>query len=488
MTFNNKTIDELHDLLVKKEISATELTKATLEDIKSREGAVDAFLTITEDAALAQAAALDEKGIDADNVMAGIPLAVKDNISTKGILTTAASKMLYNYEPIFDATSVAQAYAKDMIVVGKTNMDEFAMGGSNENSAFKPTKNAWDQTKVPGGSSGGSAAAVAAGQVRLSLGSDTGGSIRQPAAFNGIVGMKPTYGTVSRFGLIAFGSSLDQIGPFSQTVKENAQLLNVISGHDVKDATSTVNEIADFTSKIGQDIKGMKIALPKEYMGEGIDPQVKETILKAAKHLESLGAIIEEVSLPHSKYGVAVYYIIASSEASSNLQRFDGIRYGFRAEDATNLDEIYVKTRSQGFGEEVKRRIMLGTFSLSSGYYDAYFKKAGQVRTLIIQDFEKVFADYDLILGPTAPTVAFGLDTLNHDPVAMYLADLLTIPVNLAGLPGLSIPAGFVEGLPVGLQLIGPKYSEETIYQVAAAFEATTDYHKQQPVIFGGAN
>ncbi|HFI0351583.1 TPA: Asp-tRNA(Asn)/Glu-tRNA(Gln) amidotransferase subunit GatA [Streptococcus suis] len=488
MTFNNKTIDELHDLLVKKEISAVELTKATLEDIKSREGAVDAFLTITEDAALAQAAALDEKGIDADNVMAGIPLAVKDNISTKGILTTAASKMLYNYEPIFDATSVAQAYAKDMIIVGKTNMDEFAMGGSNENSAFKPTKNAWDQTKVPGGSSGGSAAAVAAGQVRLSLGSDTGGSIRQPAAFNGIVGMKPTYGTVSRFGLIAFGSSLDQIGPFSQTVKENAQLLNVISGHDVKDATSTINEIADFTSKIGQDIKGMKIALPKEYMGEGIDPQVKETILKAAKHLESLGAIIEEVSLPHSKYGVAVYYIIASSEASSNLQRFDGIRYGFRAEDATNLDEIYVKTRSQGFGEEVKRRIMLGTFSLSSGYYDAYFKKAGQVRTLIIQDFEKVFADYDLILGPTAPTVAFGLDTLNHDPVAMYLADLLTIPVNLAGLPGISIPAGFVEGLPVGLQLIGPKYSEETIYQVAAAFEATTDYHKQQPVIFGGAN
>ncbi|HEM2542661.1 TPA: Asp-tRNA(Asn)/Glu-tRNA(Gln) amidotransferase subunit GatA [Streptococcus suis] len=488
MTFNNKTIDELHDLLVKKEISATELTKATLEDIKSREGAVDAFLTITEDAALAQAAALDEKGIDADNIMAGIPLAVKDNISTKGILTTAASKMLYNYEPIFDATSVSQAYAKDMIVVGKTNMDEFAMGGSNENSAFKPTKNAWDQTKVPGGSSGGSAAAVAAGQVRLSLGSDTGGSIRQPAAFNGIVGMKPTYGTVSRFGLIAFGSSLDQIGPFSQTVKENARLLNVISGHDVKDATSTINEIADFTSKIGQDIKGMKIALPKEYMGEGIDPQVKETILKAAKHLESLGAIIEEVSLPHSKYGVAVYYIIASSEASSNLQRFDGIRYGFRAEDATNLEEIYVKTRSQGFGEEVKRRIMLGTFSLSSGYYDAYFKKAGQVRTLIIQDFEKVFADYDLILGPTAPTVAFGLDTLNHDPVAMYLADLLTIPVNLAGLPGISIPAGFVEGLPVGLQLIGPKYSEETIYQVAAAFEATTDYHKQQPVIFGGAN
>lgn len=486
MTFNHKTIEELHDLLVKKEISALELTKATLEDVKSREDAVGSFITIAEEAALAQAARVDEKGIDADNLLSGIPLAVKDNISTKGILTTAASKMLYNYEPIFDATAVAQAYAKDMVVIGKTNMDEFAMGGSGETSYYGATKNAWDQTKVPGGSSSGSAAAVASGQVRLSLGSDTGGSIRQPAAFNGIVGLKPSYGTVSRFGLIAFGSSLDQIGPFSQTVKENAQLLNVISGHDAKDSTSTVNEIADFTSKIGQEIKGMKIALPKEYIGEGIDPAVKDTILKAAKHFESLGAVVEEVSLPHSKYGVAVYYIIASSEASSNLQRFDGIRYGFRADDAKNLEEIYVKTRSQGFGEEVKRRIMLGTFSLSSGYYDAYFKKAGQVRSLIIQDFEKVFADYDLILGPTAPTVAFGLDTLNHDPVAMYLADLLTIPVNLAGLPGISIPAGFVEGLPVGLQLIGPKYSEETIYQAASAFEATTDYHKQQPVIFGG--
>lgn len=486
MSFNHYSIDELHDLLVKKELSVVELTKATLEDVKAREEAVGSFITIAEEEALAQAAKIDAKGIEADNIMAGIPLAVKDNISTKGILTTAASKMLYNYEPIFDATSVANAYGKDMVVIGKTNMDEFAMGGSTETSYFKKTKNAWDQTKVPGGSSGGSATAVASGQLRLSLGSDTGGSIRQPAAFNGIVGMKPTYGTVSRFGLIAFGSSLDQIGPFSQTVKENAQLLNVIAGHDTKDATSAQLVVADYTSKIGQDIKGMKIALPKEYIGEGIDPKIKASILQAAKHLESLGAVIEEVSLPHSKYGVAVYYIIASSEASSNLQRFDGIRYGFRAEDATNLDEIYVHTRSQGFGDEVKRRIMLGTFSLSSGYYDAYFKKAGQVRSLIIRDFEQVFADYDLILGPTAPTVAYGLGTMNQDPVAMYLADLLTIPVNLAGLPGISIPAGFVEGLPVGLQLIGPKHSEETIYQVAAAFEATTDYHQQQPVIFGG--
>ncbi|HEQ8497438.1 TPA: Asp-tRNA(Asn)/Glu-tRNA(Gln) amidotransferase subunit GatA [Streptococcus pyogenes] len=486
MSFNHKTIEELHDLLVAKEISATELTQKTLEDIKSREEAVGSFITVSEEAALKQAAAIDAKGIDADNLMSGIPLAVKDNISTKGILTTAASKMLYNYEPIFDATSVANAYAKDMIVIGKTNMDEFAMGGSTETSYFKKTKNAWDHTKVPGGSSGGSATAVASGQVRLSLGSDTGGSIRQPAAFNGVVGLKPTYGTVSRYGLIAFGSSLDQIGPFAPTVKENAQLLNVIASSDVKDATSAPVRIADYTSKIGRDIKGMKIALPKEYLGEGIDPEIKETVLAAAKQFEALGATVEEVSLPHSKYGVAVYYIIASSEASSNLQRFDGIRYGFRADDAKNLDEIYVNTRSQGFGDEVKRRIMLGTFSLSSGYYDAYFKKAGQVRTLIIEDFDKVFADYDLILGPTTPTVAFGLDTLNHDPVAMYLADLLTIPVNLAGLPGISIPAGFVDGLPVGLQLIGPKYAEETIYQAAAAFEAVTDYYKQQPIIFGG--
>ena len=486
MTFNHKTIEELHDLLVKKEISAVELTQATLADIKEREGAVDSFITVSEEEALAKAVALDSKGIDADNLMSGIPLAVKDNISTKGILTTAASKMLYNYKPIFDATSVEKLYGKDMIIIGKTNMDEFAMGGSSENSYFKTTKNAWDGSKVPGGSSGGSATAVASGQVRLSLGSDTGGSIRQPASFNGVVGLKPTYGRVSRFGLIAFGSSLDQIGPFSQTVKENAQLLNVISGNDPKDSTSSQEAVPDFTSKIGQDIKGMKIALPKEYMGEGIDSKVKETILAAAKHLESLGAIVEEVSLPHSKYGVAVYYIIASSEASSNLQRFDGIRYGYRAEDIENLEDVYVKSRSEGFGEEVKRRIMLGTFSLSSGYYDAYFKKAGQVRTLIMQDFAKVFEKYDLILGPTAPTVAYDLGSQNQDPVAMYLADLLTIPVNLAGLPGISIPAGFADGLPVGLQLIGNHFDEATIYQAAAAFEATTDYHKQQPVIFGG--
>jgi aspartyl-tRNA(Asn)/glutamyl-tRNA(Gln) amidotransferase subunit A len=478
------TIKELHEKLVNKEISAVELTQETLKNIATRETKVDSFITVTEERALAQATAIDERGIDAANPLSGIPLAVKDNISTKGILTTAASKMLYNYEPIFDATSVEKLYDHDMVIVGKTNMDEFAMGGSTETSAFKTTKNAWDETKVPGGSSGGSATAVAANQVLLSLGSDTGGSIRQPASFNGVVGLKPTYGRISRFGLIAFGSSLDQIGPFSQNVTDNALLLNAVAGHDPKDSTSSKVPVPDFTAKIGQDIKGLKIALPKEYLGEGIDAKVKEQILAAAKQFEKLGATVEEVSLPHSKYGVAVYYIIASSEASSNLQRFDGIRYGFRAEDAHDLEDIYVKTRSQGFGEEVKRRIMLGTFSLSSGYYDAYFKKAGQVRTLIMQDFQKVFENYDLIIGPTAPTVAYDLDT-QHDPVAMYLGDLLTIPVNLAGLPGISIPAGQVDGLPVGLQIIAKAFDETTIYQAAAAFEATTDFHKNKPVIFG---
>lgn len=486
MRLQEQTIDQLHELLVKKEISVEELTKESLADIQEREAALGNFITINEEGALEKARALDAKGVDADNVLSGIPVAVKDNISTKGILTTAASKMLYNYKPIFDATSVENLYNKEMIVIGKTNMDEFAMGGSNETSYFKPSKNAWDQSKVPGGSSGGSASAVAGGQVRLSLGSDTGGSIRQPAAFNGIVGMKPTYGRISRFGLIAFASSLDQIGPFAPTVRENAYLLGALSGHDNRDATSAPVSVPDFTSKIGQDLTGMRIALPKEYMGEGIDAAVKEQILAAAKKFEELGARVEEVSLPHSRYGVAVYYIIASSEAASNLQRFDGIRYGFRAEAIENLEDVYVKTRSQGFGDEVKRRIMLGNFSLSSGYYDAYFKKAGQVRTLIMEDFRKVFEGYDLIMGPTSPTVAFDLGSRIEDPVSMYLADLLTIPVNLAGLPGMSLPAGFADGLPVGLQLIANHFQEETLYQAAAAFEVATSYHLEKPAIFGG--
>ncbi len=481
-----KSLEELHQLLVNKEISAEDLTKDTFARIEKTDGTMQAFLALNEEKALEMAKGIDAKGVAEDEILAGLPIGIKDNIVTKDLTTTAASKMLENFVPIYDATVMDKIYQNNMIPVGKLNMDEFAMGGSTENSAFKKTVNAWDHTKVPGGSSGGSAAAVASGQVPMSLGSDTGGSIRQPAAFNGIVGMKPTYGRVSRYGLIAFASSMDQIGPLTRNVKDNALVLNAISGFDAKDATSAGRSVPDFTSKIGEEIKGMKIALPKEYLGEGVDENVKKVILEAVKTYEKLGATVEEVSLPHSKYGVAVYYIMASSEASSNLQRFDGIRYGYRSENIKNLEDVYINSRSEGFGMEVKRRIMLGTYSLSAGYYDAYFKKAAQVRTLIKQDFDKVFANYDLIIGPTTPTVAFGIGEKISDPVQMYQSDLLTIPVNLAGLPGMSIPAGFVEGLPVGLQLIGPRFNEVTMYQAAAAFEGVTNYHLQQPKILGG--
>ncbi|MBL1229039.1 Asp-tRNA(Asn)/Glu-tRNA(Gln) amidotransferase subunit GatA [Enterococcus sp. BWB1-3] len=482
----DNSVAELHNLLVSKEITAVDLTKATFDRIKETETDIDAFITLNEEKAVNLAEAIDKKGITESNPLAGIPIGIKDNIVTKDILTTAASKILNNFNPIYDATVMDKVYQADLIPVGKLNMDEFAMGGSTENSYFKKTKNAWDYSKVPGGSSGGSAAAVAAGQVPVSLGSDTGGSIRQPAAFNGIVGMKPTYGRVSRYGLIAFSSSLDQIGPLTRTVEDNALVLNAISGFDPKDGTSAGNSVPDFAAGLTGDIKGMKIALPKEYLGEGVAPDVREAILKAVETFKSLGATIEEVSLPHSKYGVAVYYIIASSEASSNLQRFDGIRYGYRSENIQNLEDVYVNSRTEGFGIEVKRRIMLGTFSLSAGYYDAHFKKAGQVRTLIKQDFEKVFAEYDLIIGPSAPTAAYGIGENINDPITMYMNDILTIPVNLAGLPGMSIPAGFSEGLPVGLQIIGKAFDEATMYKAAYAFEQATDFHTKKPVILGG--
>ncbi|WP_311408065.1 Asp-tRNA(Asn)/Glu-tRNA(Gln) amidotransferase subunit GatA [Liquorilactobacillus uvarum] len=487
MDYFANDLTSLHDLLVKKEISATDLTKETLAVIKEREQKVDAFLSVDEKGALEQAAEIDKTGIDADNVLSGIPLGIKDNIVTKGLTTTAASKILENFEPIYDATVIEKLKAAKAITIGKTNMDEFAMGGSTENSAFKLTKNAWDQTKVPGGSSGGSAAAVAAGEVVASLGSDTGGSIRQPASFNGIVGVKPTYGRVSRYGLIAFASSLDQIGPFTRTVKDNALLLSAISGADTRDFTSSKHEVPDFTKGIDGGVKGMHIAVPKEYLGEGVADDIKKAVKDAISVFEKLGAIVDEVSLPHSKYGVPVYYIIASSEASSNLQRFDGIRYGHRAQAVKNLEDVYVKSRSEGFGDEVKRRIMLGTFSLSAGTYDAFFKKAAQVRTLICQDFTRVFAKYDLILGPTTPTTAFGIGEDIKDPVTMYMNDILTIPVNLAGLPGMSLPAGYSKGLPVGLQLIANQFDETTMYRAGYAFEQATEFHKQVPMI-GGQN
>ena len=482
MDITNYTVEELHELLVKKEVTAQEIVKAVFTRINETEDKIGAFITLTEEEALEQARKVDEEGIDPSNILSGIPIGIKDNIVTNGTRTTAASKILEDFVPIYDATVTKKIKEAKMISVGKLNMDEFAMGGSTETSYYKKTRNPWNLDKVPGGSSGGSAAAVAAGQIPVSLGTDTGGSIRQPAAFNGIVGMKPTYGRVSRFGLIAFGSSLDQIGPFTRTVKDNALVLNAISGHDASDSMSYEGEVPDFTAGIEPGVKGMKIGVPTEYLNEkGLEEGVKKAVLKAIDTFKSLGAIVEEVSLPHSKYGVPAYYIIASSEASSNLQRFDGVRYGYRSPEAKTLDEVYVKSRTEGFGMEVKRRIMLGTFSLSSGFYDAHFKKAGQARTLIRQDFDNVFKDFDLIVGPTTPTTAFGIGEQIDDPIAMYLSDILTVPVNLAGVPAISIPCGFSNDLPVGLQLIGKHFDEETIYKAAYAFEQATDFHKEKP-------
>ncbi|KAF0366506.1 Asp-tRNA(Asn)/Glu-tRNA(Gln) amidotransferase subunit GatA [Pediococcus acidilactici] len=481
MKFFDITVTELHQKLVDRELTVTELVSQTLDQIEADQAVLNDFVTINRDEALKQAQAIDEKGVDPDNLWAGIPIAVKDNIVTKGLKTTASSKMLSNFTPIYDATVIERLKANDVIVIGKTNLDEFAMGGSTETSFYGTTRNPWDHTKVPGGSSGGSATTVAAGNSIAALGSDTGGSIRQPASYTGIVGVKPTYGRISRYGLIAFGSSLDQIGPMTRTVKDNATLLNIIAGMDERDLTSSDKKVPDFTAKIGQDIKGMKIALPKEYLGKGINEDVKATIKQAVQTLTDLGATVEEVSLPRSNYGVAAYYIIGSSEASSNLQRFDGIRYGYRADDVKNLEDVYVKSRSEGFGDEVKRRIMLGTYALSAGSYDAFFKKAAQVRTLIIDDFNKVFENYDLIIGPTAPTPAYKIGAEVDDPTTMYMNDVLTIPVNLAGLPAMSLPAGFSEGMPVGLQMIAKPFDEQTMYQAGAAFEAATNFYQKHP-------
>lgn len=489
MDFYDTDLTKLHDDLVNKKMSSTELTKATYENIAADDDQVQAFLTLNKEEALKKAAEVDQQGVVADELVAGIPLGVKDNIVTKDLKTTAASKILSNFKPIYDATVVEKLKAQNFINAGKLNLDEFAMGGSTENSAFQTSHNPWDLTRVPGGSSGGSAAAVAAGEVLAALGTDTGGSIRLPASYNGVVGMKPTYGRVSRWGIIAFGSSLDQVGWLTRSVKDNALLTSLISGHDDRDLTSSTKPVPNFASQLNGDtnVKGLRIAVPKEYLGEGVDENVKAVINAALKHYESLGAIIDEVSLPNTQYGVAAYYIISSSEASSNLQRFDGIRYGVRATDVENLEDVYVRSRSEGFGDEVKRRIMLGTFSLSAGFYDAYFMKASQIRTLIRQDFEKVFADHDLVMGPAGPTVAYKIGSNITDPKAMYMNDVLTVPVNMAGLPGMSIPAGFADNMPVGLQIIGKPFDEATMYQAAYTFEQSTDFHKQTPKL-GGQN
>ena len=488
MDYLKNDLTSLHQMLVNKELSASELMQATFDGIAKREPQIDAFLAMNKDEALKQTAAIDQRGIDADNVLDGIPVGIKDNMVTKGLTTTAASKMLENFNPIYTATAVERLENAGMVVAGKLNLDEFAMGSSTETSAFKKTKNAWDQTKVPGGSSGGPAAAVASGELIAALGSDTGGSIRQPAAFNGVVGFKPTYGRVSRYGLIAFSSSLDQIGPMTRNVKDNALMLNAIAGQDKHDFTTSPREVPDFTSKIGKNIKGMHIGVPKEFMDVDLQPEVREVVQNAIKTFESLGATVDEISLPHSLNGIQVYYIVATSEASSNLQRYDGIRYGFRAKDVKNLEDVYVRSRSEGFGDEVKRRIMLGTFSLSSGLYDEFFGKATKVRTLICNEFDNVFKDYDLILGPTTTTAAFGFGEKTDDPIAMYMNDLLTIPMNLAGVPAMSIPGGFTkDGLPVGIHLVAPRFDEETLYQAGYAFEQATDFHNQIPTI-GGQN
>ncbi|MFN0313190.1 Asp-tRNA(Asn)/Glu-tRNA(Gln) amidotransferase subunit GatA [Kurthia sp. ISK08] len=470
----------MQELLKNKEVTIAELTAEAFARIDALDGEVGAFLALNKEVATAQAAEMDKVPFEERGPLFGLPIGVKDNIVTEGLETTCASKILEGFNPIYDATVVQKLRDAGMITVGKVNMDEFAMGSANENSSIKPVHNPWNFNHVPGGSSGGSAAAVAAGEVPFTLGSDTGGSIRQPAAFCGVVGMKPTYGRVSRYGLVAFASSLDQIGPITRNVRDNALLLEAISGVDANDSTSANVEVPDFAAQLTGDIKGLKVAVPKEYLGEGVSAGVKAQVQAAIDKLKELGATVDEVSLPHSKYALAAYYILSSSEASSNLSRFDGIRYGFRAE-ADNLEDLYLQTRAQGFGDEVKRRIMLGTYSLSAGTYDAYYKKAQQVRTLIKQDFDEVFKSYDVIVGPTTPTTAFKLGENIEDPMTVYANDILTVPINLAGVPAISIPCGFDGDLPVGLQIIGNYFEEGTVYRVADAFERVTDFHTKTP-------
>lgn len=487
MSLFDLSIKEIHSKYKKKELTATNLVEESLKRIAEVEQDVQAFLLVDKEGAVSKAKQLDEDILNSKELgtLAGIPVGIKDNMVTEGITTTCGSKILQNYNPIYNATVYDKIIDSQSILIGKTNMDEFAMGSSTEHSAYHPTYNPWNLKYVPGGSSGGSASAVAAREVYYALGSDTGGSIRQPASYTGVVGLKPTYGLVSRFGLVAYASSLDQIGPITKNVEDSAYVLQAIAGYDKFDSTSANVNIPDYSKALTGDIKGLKVAVPKEYLGEGINIKVKEKIMDAIKVIESLGASVEEVSLPHTEYAVATYYIIAPSEASSNLARFDGVRYGVRAE-ADNLIEMYNRTRSEGFGSEVKRRIMLGTYALSSGYYDQYYLKAQKVRTLIKQDFENVFEKYDLILGPTAPTTAFQVNEQINDPLTMYLNDILTVPVNLAGLPAISVPAGLVDGLPVGLQLIGKHFDETTILRAAHTFEQNTEHHKLKPQMVKG--
>ncbi|MCG3110672.1 MAG: Asp-tRNA(Asn)/Glu-tRNA(Gln) amidotransferase subunit GatA [Candidatus Manganitrophus sp. SB1] len=478
------TAHELHEALKKKSVSAKELVNAFYARIESVEKGVRAYNTLTQKEALAQADRIDQaiaRG-EAIGPLAGIPIALKDNLCLEGVRTTCSSKILDGYRPPYDATVVSRLKEAGVIFLGKTNMDEFAMGSSTENSAFEKTKNPWDLSRIPGGSSGGSAAAVAASEATAALGSDTGGSIRQPAACCGVVGLKPTYGRVSRYGLVAFASSLDQIGPLTKDVTDTATVMNVIGGYDRSDSTSADLPMPDLTRALRRDVRGMRLGVPKEYFIEGMDPEVEGSVAQAIETLKKLGAEVKEISLPHTEYAVATYYILATAEASSNLARYDGVRYGYRTPEARDLLEMYMKTRAEGFGPEVKRRIMLGTYALSAGYYDAYYKKAQQVRTLIKRDFDEAYQSVDVIVTPTAPTPAFRFGEKTADPLQMYLSDIFTISVNLAGIPAISLPGGFSKGgLPIGLQILGRAFDEEGILRVAYTFEQETEFHTRRP-------
>ena len=481
---NQLTAHELHQRLKSREITSVELTESVFDRINNVDDSVKGYITLTQDIALEQAAIADkafDRG-DQTSPLTGIPIALKDVICTQDVLTTCGSRILGNFVSPYDATVMQKLKSHKAVMIGKTNMDEFAMGSSTENSAFFTTRNPWDLDTIPGGSSGGSAAVVAADEAIVSLGSDTGGSIRQPASLCGVVGMKPTYGRVSRFGLIAFASSLDQIGPLTKDVTDCAITHNVICGYDKMDSTSANLPVPDFTTSLINDVNGIKIGIPTQYFSQGIDPEVEKNVRSAIELLEKLGASTEEVSLPHTDYAIATYYIIAPAEASANLARYDGVRYGLRTEHIENIIDMYRKTRSQGFGDEVKRRIMLGTYALSSGYYDAYYLKAQKVRTLIKQDFDQAFDKVDVLITPTSPTPAFKAGERTDDPLQMYLSDIFTTPSSLAGLPGISVPCGLTEnGLPIGLQILAAPFEEEKIFQVAYTFEQNTDHHQKKP-------
>ncbi len=487
MELYTQTIRELHQKLRAGDVTSREITESVLARIEAVEPTIHAYIRVMKDEALAQADAIDEqlrKGEIALTYLTGIPLAVKDVICTKGVPTTCGSKILENFIPPYDATVIRKLQQYHPVLIGKTNMDEFAMGSSTENSAFGATKNPWDIERVPGGSSGGSAAAVAAGEAIAALGTDTGGSIRQPAAFCNITGLKPTYGRVSRYGLVAYASSLDQIGTLTKDVFDSAILLQAISGHDPQDSTSVDVPVPDYTTALTADINGLTIGIPREFFAGGIHPEIEQRVRQAIVTLEGLGATCREVSLPYTESGVATYYVIAPSEASSNLARYDGVKYGYRTDSYANLMEMYAKTRAEGFGPEVIRRIMLGTYALSSGYYDAYYLQAQKVRTLVRQDYERVFNDVDVLATPITPTPPFKIGEMADDPLTMYLGDVYTIPLNLAGVTGISIPCGLTsEGLPVGLQLIGGHFEEENVLRTAYAFQERTDFHKKQPEI-----